>query len=81
METAAGTDSVTKFRCVTDPDAVYGTYDANARVIGAPLDISGATGAMIAGANTNSDLTVVADSTATEETLVMITAGEHFKSP
>ena len=81
LETAAGTDSTTKYRCITDADAVYGTYDANARVIGAPLDISGATGAMVAGTNTNSDLTVVADSTATEETLVMITAGEHFKSP
>ena len=81
METKAGTDSTTTFQCITDADAVYGVYDANARAIGATLDISGTTGAMTVASSSSADLLVVADSTATEETLVMINHGEHFKQP
>ena len=77
LETKAGTDSTTRIRVSTDADAVYGVYDANARLAGATLDISGATGLMTVASTTNADLTVVAESTATEETLVMFTTGEH----
>lgn len=81
LETATGVDSTTRFRVIVDRDAVYGVYDANARLTGATLDISGTTGAMTVGASSNADLTVVAESTASEETLVMITPGEHAFHP
>ncbi len=81
LETQAGTDSTTRARVITDADAVYGVYDANARLMGATLDIAGTTGAMTVAATNNVDLLVVAESTATEETLVMIAHGEHFKRP
>lgn len=73
----AGTDSTTRIKVIADPDAVYGVYDANARLVGATLDISGATGAQTVGTPTNNDLTVVSESTASEETLVMISEGLH----
>lgn len=81
LETASGTDSTTKFRVIVDRDAVYGVYDANARTVGTNLDISGTTGAMTVASSTYADLTVVAPSTASEETLVMITPGEHAFHP
>ena len=77
VETGSGTASVTKILCIVDSDAVYGVYDANARLMGATLDISGSTGAMTVTTTSHADLTVVAPSTASEETLVMITHGEH----
>jgi hypothetical protein len=77
LETKAGTDSTTQIDCIVDADAVYGVYDANARAIGATLDISGTTGAMTVAASSNADLIVVANSAADEETLVMINHGEH----
>ncbi len=81
LETKAGTDSTTTYKVITDADAVYGVYDANARVIGATLDIAGTTGAMTVAASSNVDLIVVANSTAAEETLVMIAHGEHPFQP
>ena len=78
LETVAGTDSVTRMRCIVDADAVYGVYDANARLLGATLDIAGATGEMTVAASSNIDLIVMAESTAAEETLVRIAHGEHF---
>ncbi len=81
LETQAGTDSTTRARVITDDDAVYGCYDAAARLAGATLDIAGATGAMTVAATSNVDLVVVAESTATEETLVMIAHGEHYTRP
>ena len=77
LNTKAGTDSTTTYEVIVDADAVYGVYDANARAIGATLDIAGTTGAMTVAATTNADLTVVANSAADEETLVMLTHGEH----
>ena len=77
LETKAGTDSTTTYKVITDADAVYGVYDANARAIGATLDIAGATGAMTVAASSNVDVVVVANSSASEETLVMIAHGEH----
>jgi hypothetical protein len=80
LETVAGTDSTTKVRCITDPDAIYAVVDANARVIGATLDIAGATGAQGVAASSNKEFVVVADSTATEQTLVRINVGKHHES-
>lgn len=81
QETKAVTDSTTYIRIITDSDAVYEVYDANARLIGATLDIAGATGAMTVAASNNVDLIVVANSTAAEPTLVMIAHGEHWLQP
>lgn len=78
LETVSGTASTTQVEVITDADAVYAVYDANARAIGATLDIAGAAGAMTVAASSNVDLQVVADSTADEYTLVMIAHGEHF---
>jgi hypothetical protein len=77
LNTAAGTDSTTTYEVIVDADAIYGVYDANARVKGATLDISGTTGAMTVTTSSNADVTVYAPSSADEETLVMITHGEH----
>lgn len=67
----------TQIEVITDEDAIYGVYDANARLMGAHLDVSGATGAMTVAADTNHDLKVIANSAATEETLVMVSHGAH----
>lgn len=80
-ETKAGTDSTTLYEVYADADAVYGVYDANARLAGATLDIAGTTGAMTVAASSNVDLIVVAPSSAAEETLVMIAHGEHYLQP
>ena len=77
---ASGSASVTKAKAIVDADAVYGVTDANARLMGATLDISGGTGAQTVGSTSKADLTVVQTSTATEETLVQITHGEHFSN-
>ena len=80
LETVAGTDSTTRIRCITDDDAVYGVTDANARLIGATLDIAGATGAQTVATSSNKEFEVVAESSATEETLVRVNTGKHFKN-
>lgn len=77
LETKAVVDSTTEIAVIADPDAVYGVYDPNARLAGAFLDITGTTGAMTVANASKNDLVVVAPSSATEETLVMIAHGEH----
>ena len=79
LETKAGTTAVTKLKCITDVDAVYSVVDNNARAIGATLDIAGTTGAMSVTTSSNADVQVVADSSATEPTLVRFNVGKHFK--
>lgn len=77
-ETKAGTTGVTLMEVYWSPDAIYSVYDANARAMGATLDIAGATGAMTVAASSNVDLIVVGGLLATERTLVMFAPGEHF---
>lgn len=77
QETKAGTAGVTKYEVVTDPDAVYGVTDANARKKGDTLDLAGATGAQAVAASVNKEFVVVADSSASEETLVRFNVGKH----
>lgn len=77
IETGAGTDSTTRKNVIVDADAVYGVYDANARLVGATLDVAGTTGAMTVAASTNKEFVVVAESSATEETLVRFNIGKH----
>ena len=63
---------------ITDADAVYAATDANARKNGAPLDMAGTTGAMSVTTDSNTDLMVVAPSTATQETLFKIAPDTHY---
>jgi len=76
IEEVDNTSDGESIKVIINRDAVYAVTDANARVMGATLDI--ATGALTVDATSHADLIVVADSTATEETLVMIAPGEHF---
>jgi hypothetical protein len=77
LETAAGTDSTTRFRVIVDADAIYGVYDPNARLKGATLDIAGATGAQTIATSSNKEFVVFAESSATQETLVCFNTGKH----
>ena len=77
-ETKSCIDSTTSVEVIIDEDAYFAVYDANARHINAPLDIDGATGAMTVAADSNHDLLVIAESLATEETLVMVKHAAHF---
>ena len=77
VETVSGTTLVSKVKIITDWDAVYAVTDANARTVGTKFDIAGATGAMTLATDSNHDVIVVANSSATEPTLVMIIQGEH----
>lgn len=78
QQTLAGTDSTTYIEVITDPDAVYSVTDANARLVGAPLDLSGATGAQGVATSSNKEFVVVAESTASQPTLVRINIGKHY---
>lgn len=80
LHTAAGTDSTTVFDVITDDDAVYAVTDANARLKGATLDLSGATGAQTVASSSNKEFVVVAESTAAQETLVRINVGKHHSN-
>ena len=80
LETQAGVDSTTKAKVVTDADAVYGVTDANARVKGATLDLTGSTGSQGVTTSSNKEFVVVAASSATEETLVRINVGKHHNN-
>lgn len=78
--TGAAVDSTTDLEVIRDEDAVYGYVDANARLMGATLDIAGATGAQALAASSNKEFVVVAPSGATEETLVKFNVGKHHDS-
>lgn len=77
LETKAGTDSTTRIKVIVDEDAVYGVTDNNARLLGATLDITGATGAQTVAASSNKEFVVARESSATEETLVKFNTGKH----
>lgn len=77
LETKAGTDSTTKIKVISSPDAMYAVYDPNVRVAGELLDISGVTGQQTVAAPVNNDLIVIAPSAADEWTMVMINHGSH----
>lgn len=68
----------TKLKTIVNPDAVYHIVDANARLMGAQLDLSGATGAQVLAASSNNDFVIAAPSGANEETLVVFTQAETW---
>lgn len=77
QETKAHTSEVTSTEVIIDTDAVYAVTDANAREIGATLDLTGATGAQGVTTSSKKEFVVVRKSSATEETLVRINADAH----
>ena len=62
-------------RVIINPNAVYSVTDANSRAVGATLDV--ASGGLGVATNSNADLIVVRDSSATEPTYVTFN-GTHF---
>lgn len=77
LETKAGTDSTTRIKVIIDEDAVYSVVDNNARLLGATLDVAGATGAQAVAASSNKEFVVARESSATEPTLVKFNTGKH----
>lgn len=78
LETKAGTDSTTRIKVIVDEDAVYSVVDNNARLLGATLDISGATGAQTVTTSSGKEFVVARESSATEPTLVKFNTGKHY---
>ena len=77
LETKAGTDSTTRIKVIIDEDAVYSVTDATARLLGATLDVSGATGAQTVATSSNKEFVCARESSATEPTLVRFNTGKH----
>ncbi len=79
LATVSGlTVGVDRVEVITDSDAVYRVADANARSIGATLDLAGASGAQGVAASSNKEFVVEADSGADEPTLVRFNIGKHY---
>lgn len=74
VETVDNTDDGEYIHVICNSMAIYSVSDANARLMGATLDI--ATGALGVAASSNADLIVVEPSSATEPTKVMLKRGE-----
>ena len=78
--TVAGTDSTTIVKVIVNPDAVYAdANDTSARLAGALLDISGATGAQTVAASSNTEFVVVERKRkASDETRLQICSTSHY---
>ena len=78
--TVSGTDSTTIVKAIVNPAAVYADRnDTSARLAGATLDISGATGAQTVAASSNTEFVVVERKRqASDETRVMICSSAHY---
>ena len=78
--TLSGTDSTTIVKVLVNPDAVYADpNDTSARLAGATLDISGATGAQTLAASSNTEFVVVERKRqASDEPRVMICSSAHY---
>ncbi len=63
-------------KCIVNKYAVYKVADANARSVGAQLDL--ASGGLGVTTDSNHDFLVVQSSSATEPTYVMIISAEHW---
>ena len=76
----SGTDSTTIVKVIVNPDAVYADpNDTSARLAGATLDISGATGAQTLAASSNTEFVVVERKRqSSDETRVMICSSAHY---
>jgi uncharacterized protein YbcI len=79
LETSNGDNGEPLIHVVTDGDAVYAVTDPHSRARGDLLALEGHTGAQGVCDSANSQLTVVVDSYADEETLVRISANFHHR--
>jgi hypothetical protein len=70
--------AATKLKTIVSPDAIYRVVDANARLMGAQLDIAGATGAQTIATDSSHDFNIAAPSGANEETLVIFVQAETW---
>lgn len=65
--------------CIIDPYAVYAYFDGTAHAAGATLDLAkGSSAGDKLNSNTNADFTVIENNAATEDTIFIITPGEHY---
>jgi hypothetical protein len=69
--------TVPRVPVIVDPDAVFAVEDASARVLGACLDLDGATGAQTVTTASNDEFVVVEDKNAGEKTKVRVNVGVH----
>jgi len=78
--TLSGTDSTTIVKVIVNPDAVYAdANDTVARLAGALLDISGATGAQTVAASSNTEFVVVERKRqSSDETRLQICSSAHY---
>tara|TARA_R110000744_G_scaffold29292_1_gene70057 strand:- start:1688 stop:2155 length:468 start_codon:yes stop_codon:yes gene_type:complete len=78
--TVSGTDSTTIVKAIVNPDAVYADpNDTSARLAGALLDISGATGAQTVAASSNTEFVVVERKRqSSDETRLQICSSAHY---
>jgi methionine aminopeptidase len=76
--TVSATTAVTDIQICIDPDVILEVTDNNARLVGATLDLSGATGAQGVTTSSNKEFIVVSASTATQPTRVMFNTGRHL---
>ena len=78
--TVSGTDSTTIVKVIVNPDAVYAdANDTSARLAGALLDVSGATGAQTIAASSNTEFVVVERKRqSSDETRVQIASTSHY---
>lgn len=79
LEAVDNSDDGETVRCIIDPHAVYAYRDGTAHAAGATLDLASSGQALAA--NNNADFTVITNNTASEDTLVIITPGEHWLHP
>ena len=78
--TVSGTDSTTIVKVIVNPAAVYAAAnDTSARLAGALLDVSGATGAQTIAASSNTEFVVVERKRqSSDETRVQIASTSHY---
>ena len=64
---------------ICDPFAIYAYRDGTAHAAGATLDLGkGSSTGDVLSTNSNADFTVICNNTATQDTLFIITPGEHY---
>jgi len=78
IETLYGEQATVSIRAIVDADAVYGVGDAQTRLKGALLDLSGDGGGHGVATGPNGDFVVDVDSGEDHETLVSINGARHY---
>lgn len=76
--TVAATTAVTDIQVCIDPDVILETVDANARLAGATLDLTGATGAQGLTTSSNKEFIVLHAKAASANTQVLFNTGHHL---